>query len=337
MTRSSTRTRRAGLTISLSLLMLLTYAGLVLVPSHKALARPGSDPNSVAWRPDLGNAQVEAKEKDLVLWIQFTGPWCPNCRRMDRNTFIHPSIVAEAREKFVPIKLRSDEFEGLAVSLGLSVLPSTVLVRPNGDVIDKLEGYADPAEFHAFLQRALVRENRVGPKLTDKKPPKSPAPSNIALASYCPVSLVKDHKLLPGRPEIVSFVQGKEYRFATAEARDEFQRQPERFIPVNNGASPVCQVDGGDCRPGDPRWGVVYKGQLFLCADRHELDLFLLSPERYSHVGAADRAQTGDRRGLWALIRPNPIASTPSVGRGLPTTEPLLIQALRIPLNSLRR
>ena len=293
MTRHSTPARRAGLTLALSLLA--TCAGSVLIPSRQALARPGSDPNSVAWRPDLGNAQVEAKEKDLVLWLQFTGPWCPNCRRMDRGVFIHPSVVTEARERFVPIKLRSDEFEGLALSLGLSVLPSTVLVRPNGEVIDKLEGYADPAEFHAFLQRTLQRENRLGPKLSEKKTPKAPAPSTIALASYCPVSLVNDHKLLPGHPEFASHLQGKEYRFATAEARNEFVRQPERYLPVNNGASPVCQVDGGDCRPGDPRWGVVYKGRLFLCADRIERDLFLLSPERYSHVGADERP-TSTRR-----------------------------------------
>src|SRR5580704_3646995 len=88
----------------------------------------------IEWRPDLGQAQVEAKSRDLLLWIQFTGPWCINCRRMDRATFLHAGVVTRSREQFVPVKLRSDEHEALAVSLGLTSLPSTVIVRPNAEV-----------------------------------------------------------------------------------------------------------------------------------------------------------------------------------------------------------
>jgi YHS domain-containing protein len=315
---------------------LAIFAGLSLVALSRTPVRAGHDPNGIPWRTDLGTAQVEAKEKNLVLWLQFTGPWCPNCRRLDRGAFVHPAVVSSSREQFVPIKLRSDEFEGLALSLGLSVLPSTVLVRPNGEVINKLEGYADPNEFYSFLQQSLLREGRIGNGLASRdKKPVPPAPVPIALASYCPVALVNEHKLVASRTDL--FVQhlGREYRFATAAAKSEFLRQPERFVPVNNGASPVCQVDGGDCRPGDPRWGVTYKGRLFLCADAQERDLFLLNPERYSQVGAEDRARLGDRRGLWALIRPGQ-STAPYLNRTI-QTEPLLIQALRAPLDSLRR
>src|SRR6185437_3614179 len=71
------------------------------------------EPRKINWREDLGQAQAEARSRDLLLWIQFTGPWCINCRRMDRATFIHQGVVTRSREQFVPIKLRSDEHETL--------------------------------------------------------------------------------------------------------------------------------------------------------------------------------------------------------------------------------
>src|SRR3954467_8623758 len=88
------------------------------LPNHNAPA--AEDTHKIAWRDDLGQAQAEAKSRDLLLWIQFTGPWCINCRRMDRATFAHPAVVTESRERFVPVKLRSDEHEALAMSLGLT-------------------------------------------------------------------------------------------------------------------------------------------------------------------------------------------------------------------------
>jgi thioredoxin-related protein/YHS domain-containing protein len=320
--------------------LIVLIAGLSSIALSATRADAGlfdATSNAVPFRTDLGAAQAEAKERDLILWIQFTGPWCPNCRRMERGAFVHQTVVSLAKEKFVPVKLRSDEYESLALNLGLSVLPSTVLVRPNGEVINKFEGYGDPTEFYAFLQENLIKEGRSGKdQLAKKAEPKAPASSSIALASYCPVTLVEQHKLVAGRPELSVPFSGKQYRFATATARDAFLARPERFVPVNGGMSPVGQVDGGESRLGDPRWGVIYKGHLFLCGDQSERDLFLLNPERYAHVGEVERARGGDRHGLWALVRRVPQPNAPSLGHA-PNVEPLQLQALRTPTDTLRR
>src|ERR1700760_1458522 len=109
--------------------------GLVGIPAVRP-SIAADEPKKIDWREDLGRAQAEAKSRDLLLWIQFTGPWCINCRRMDRATFVHPGVVNQSREQFVPVKLRSDEHEALAQTLGLTGLPSTVIVRPNGEVVE---------------------------------------------------------------------------------------------------------------------------------------------------------------------------------------------------------
>ena len=77
------------------------------------------DPKKIAWREDLGQAQAEAKSRDLLLWIQFTGPWCINLPADGSGDFRASSPwVNQSRDHFIPIKLRSDEHEALAQSLG---------------------------------------------------------------------------------------------------------------------------------------------------------------------------------------------------------------------------
>src|SRR5437762_683870 len=113
-------------------------AALVLIACG---SNPSDSSPSIRWHADIDQAITEARARDLPVWVQFTGPWCQNCRRLERDVFTNPEVVASARERFVPVKLRSDAYEAYAHSLGLSVLPSTVILHPNGELLGKLEGY----------------------------------------------------------------------------------------------------------------------------------------------------------------------------------------------------
>lgn len=288
----------------------------------------GSDGHAVAWRTDLGSAQAESRARGLPLWIQFTGPWCVNCRRMDRGAFVHPLVVAEARDRFVPVKLRSDEYEQLALNLGLSALPSTVIVRPDGEVIDKWEGFGEPGEFLVFLGETQARFKK-GRRV------------EVALASYCPVSLVDKKQLVRGQTSLTARRNGFEYRFADEQARLAFLASPERYEPANRGECPVRQVDGGVFKPGDPRWGILYRGHLYLCADAAGRDRFLKNPERYANV---DLASMSDCPHCWSERTGGGLAQAP--GRPAPSTAtrrsalpsaPAVMEALLAPVSRLRR
>lgn len=270
----------------------LLAIGLVLAATKLVVpaARGAEDSHKIAWREDLGQAQGEAKSRDLLLWIQFTGPWCVNCRRMERAAFAHEPIIVESRERFVPVKLRSDEYESLAQNLGLTMLPSTIIVRPNGEVVDKLEGYADPAEFERFLAAMLTREGRSPEQVAARSRAKSARDAAVALAGYDPVTLLQDQKLVPGRSDLVVEHDGRIFRFANEAGRDAFLRKPESFAPVNGGRCPVSQVDRGDFSNGDPRLGVVYNGHLYLFKDLADRDRFAKDPERYTGLDHSVRA-----------------------------------------------
>ncbi len=261
----------------------------IVVAQTRSTALAVDDSKKIAWRADLAQAQAEAKSRDLLLWIQFTGPWCVNCRRMDRSAFAHGPIVDESRDRFVPVKLRSDEYENLAQSLGLTSLPATVIVRPSGEVVEKIEGYVETEEFEKFLASVLNQEGRSAGQLAAKAKAKADKDTAVALAGYDPVTLLQDQKLIPGRPELSVEHDGRTFRFANESGRDAFLRKPQAFAPVNGGRCPVSQVDRGDFQNGDPRWGVVYLGHLYLFKDVIDRNRFAKDPERYAGVDPLGR------------------------------------------------
>jgi YHS domain-containing protein/thioredoxin-related protein len=268
-------------------LRLVVISSLALCGAFGNVARTGAaETPSISWRNDYARAMAEARAKNRAVWIQFTGPWCPWCVRMEHDTFPDPKVVGLTRDTVVPILLRSDLHEEIALRYGLSGLPATILVNPQGEVLAKHEGYLDPATFHAYVVSAL---DRFGLRRRPGETPKAATESLLALGGYCPVSLVSSHQLVAGKPEWTLRHDGRLYRFASDEARSRFKKQPELFAPVNGGQCPVTQVNAGKNLAGDPRSGVLYEGHLYLCADEATRKQFLERPERYSHVDVADR------------------------------------------------
>jgi YHS domain-containing protein len=273
--------------------LVVTFLGVGL--SHTL--SPCAEPEPIAWRDDYGAALQEAQAADRLLWVQFTGPWCPNCTRMERDSFPHRTIVQHAQESFVPLKLRCDVHEQLVQSFNISGLPATVIVAPNRDIIATYQGYLGPLEFDAFLRDSLARRpgsRRAQTSDADSSPRSArgdgtgPSNETIALSGYCAVSLVCDRKLVPGNTRFMIRHQGHVYLFATLESGERFRKEPERFVPAYDGFCPVTRVRQGTAKAGEPSWGVLYAGHLFLCATQEDRRLFLENPAQYATVELAE-------------------------------------------------
>jgi YHS domain-containing protein len=259
----------------------------------------GTDGAAISWRDQYGQALEEARAANRLLWVQFTGPWCPHCTRMESDTFPDPKIIAHARESFVPLKLRADGNEQLVQSLNVTGLPATAIVAPNRDVIALQQGYLGPDEFDAFLRDALARRPQPAAAPGSASPPKGDASADqgeaaadpeapLALAGFCAVSLVSERKLVPGKSRHTVRHDGRVYHFANADARARFQKEPQRYVPANEGCCPVARVQQGVMKPGAPQWGVLYAEHLFLCATEEDRRAFMTNPYLYAMVDVAE-------------------------------------------------
>lgn len=316
-----------------AILSLFVFGSEFFIP-----AASGAEPDSIAWRSEYNSAYFEAKTAKRLLWVQFTGPWCPSCKRMEHDSFPQARIVEHTKKSLVPVKLRSDENEDLALKFNLTGLPATVVVDPDTQKILAIhQGYLGPDELNDVFGRATaLRENHrtaadtklasatkskrdrlytairatfsrlrtqgvhadfrspnlsvallVSAMKTGVMPPivvsgsKNSRPE-VALAGYCPVSLVGSRRLVLGETAYTLDHEGKRYRFANEAMRSLFLQRPERYVPVNQGRCPVTGVDRQESVAGDPRFGVLYGERLYLCASSEERRRFLRDPAPYA-------------------------------------------------------
>ncbi len=152
-------------------------------------------------------------------------------------------------------------------------------------------GIGEPAEFETFLGTMLTREGRSAAQVALRA--KAQGRQGFRPSRWRgidPVTLLQDQKLVPGLPDLSVEHDGRVFRFANEAAREAFLRQPDSFAPVNGGRCPVSQVDRGDFATGDPRWGVVYQGHLYLFKDVADRDRFAREPERYARLDHSVRS-----------------------------------------------
>jgi YHS domain-containing protein len=255
-----------------------------------------AEPTAIAWRDDYASALEESRATNRPLWVQFTGPWCPNCTRMEQDSFPDPAITAHAQSSFVPLKLRGDVDEQLAGAFNIRGLPATIVVAPDRQILATHEGYLAPAELDALLRDALAlqasRSEPAGEHVaamtgSSASTAKSDAPGNSppALSGYCPVSLVRARKLVMGQPQFAVTHQGRVYHLASNEMVEHFRHGPERYVPANDGTCPVEQAEQRTAKPGNPRWGVLYRDRLYVFATNENRQLFFRDPDRYAVAG----------------------------------------------------
>lgn len=273
--------RRVPSPIVASLLLpaFLTALGL----PAPAMAQQGALP----WRGPFESAWAEAASRGRPLWVQFSGSWCGYCVRMDLETFSRSDVVAYTFEEYVPVKVSADERPDLLARFGVSRLPATLLIAPDGRLLARRDGYTDPGTFLGLL--ASCRMPLPVPETIDTAPaPTYPEGELLALDGIDPVLLAGNHGLARGKADLAASRDGQTFRFASAENRDAFLADPERYLPRNGGRCLVSQVDAGAESRGDPRFGVAYGGHLYVFASDEARKRFAESPDRYASADLAD-------------------------------------------------
>jgi putative transposase len=119
-------------------------------------------PTELTWIVnDYDAAQAQAAHEQKLLFIDFTGYTCTNCRWMEANMFPRPEVNREL-EKFVRVRLYTDGDGELyerqqrmqEEKFGTVALPLYAVLRPDGSAVTKFAGLTrNTAEFVAFLRR----------------------------------------------------------------------------------------------------------------------------------------------------------------------------------------
>ncbi|MCC5914182.1 MAG: DUF255 domain-containing protein [Balneolaceae bacterium] len=127
-------------------------------------------PEEIENAPDwmvLQDAIELAEEQDRLILIDIFEVGCQWCRKMNREVYPAPTIRAILDRDFVPVKVNGNNsdnmvrFNGVEMTeedfarkMGVTAYPFTVVIDPQGNVIDQRRGYLDVQGLSRFLRNA---------------------------------------------------------------------------------------------------------------------------------------------------------------------------------------
>ena len=219
----------------------------------------------VIWHKDLQKAARESKRVRKPMLVKFTASWCGYCRKMGSTTFRDKTVVEQINGCFVPVSVDADKHESLMKAIGVTVLPTTVIVSPELKVVRKIAGYQSAAEMsRQLMQLCPWKTAAAKTKPASRRVSIQPASvERYGFGGYCLVSMLDDRKLRKGTAPFESRFRGKTVIFSSADHKRQFDAAPLKYWPVNGGACSVTQRDTGKTQPGNPNSAVIYRGRLW--------------------------------------------------------------------------
>jgi thiol:disulfide interchange protein DsbD len=137
------------------------------LPPPAITPSPTSGAKTATWMlNDYDGALAAARSTVKLVFVDFTGYTCTNCRWMEANIFSRPDVGAELGQ-FVLSRLYTDGdgemYERQQAfqekTFGTVALPLYAVMTPNGKVQATFSGLTrNPAEFVGFLRRARERK-----------------------------------------------------------------------------------------------------------------------------------------------------------------------------------
>ena len=106
----------------------------------------------------LSAALTEAGDVGRPVLAIATADWCPPCQSYKRDALASDRVAQIAAAKAVPIMLdvteRNGPFSADAASLGVSSIPATFLLAPDGTVLAQATGPVGESELVAMIDDA---------------------------------------------------------------------------------------------------------------------------------------------------------------------------------------
>ncbi len=149
---------RIFISCSRTLVWLLAGLSLPVLPTNaQAPTLPAGHEQSLFAETDLKQAWQAATQAGQPLLVMFTSHRCRYCQKMLSETYGHPSIQQLLAGRAITVLAHSQDYRDLTRKLGVRGYPTSLLISPQGEVLELMPGYIEP---HAFAQR-------IGPLLAD--------------------------------------------------------------------------------------------------------------------------------------------------------------------------
>lgn len=122
------------------------------------LACSASAQQAIHWQPTLETAKRVASQRNRMVLVHVWADWCKSCAQMEREVFSRPDVAAALETDYVPVKLNADHFPAQAREYGVSIVPTDIILSPQGQLLEKIPGMVDASQYVARLQQIAAHQ-----------------------------------------------------------------------------------------------------------------------------------------------------------------------------------
>ncbi len=134
-------------------------SGLTLAGGVAVWAAPAT--TKLTWQTDLREAHTLAVEQDRPILVVFSAKWCTYCHKLIREVGADKKLAAFVSANFVPTQLDFDKEKRIAEVLEVESLPTTIILTPKVDLLQRKAGYMKIDVFRKWLDEGLVKQAEI--------------------------------------------------------------------------------------------------------------------------------------------------------------------------------
>lgn len=113
--------------------------------------------DDVAWQTQLDEALASAAQQRQPVLVFATMRGCRSCKVMHRESYKNDTVTKQLNRDFIPVWLDANQAGAALNRLGVQYYPTTLILSPQGKVIDKIEGYGSTSALERSMKDALER------------------------------------------------------------------------------------------------------------------------------------------------------------------------------------
>ena len=99
--------------------------------------------------------------------LNVSADWCHFCRQMKRETYTQRAVIDQINDQFVAVDLDADADRQLVKLLGITSLPTVLVVTPDIKVVSTMSGFQSANALIAKLNQVAPRSSRNTEKTDD--------------------------------------------------------------------------------------------------------------------------------------------------------------------------
>jgi thioredoxin-related protein len=117
------------------------------------------------------DVRAKAKAENKYLFVDCYTEWCGFCKMLDKNTFSNAKVGEIMNKNFVSVKIDMEKGYGINLCMKYRVngFPTALVFNPEGQLVYRIMGYAEPAQYLDLINKALDPATQSGYKgISDK-------------------------------------------------------------------------------------------------------------------------------------------------------------------------